>query len=256
MTQFSLKLVALFCMLLDHTAKVLLTKGILVPYLGVEGDLWLRTIMTFLGRMSFPIFAWFTAEGCKHTKRPVRYLLRLLLFAAASEVPFQLCFYGAYETGVQLACHNVIFTMLLGAGAILSGRWLEEHGVPKLLADILPAILAIALGWFLYTDYNAWGVGLIIFLYYLPGEKEQLLFLACWISVFQLIWHGWTGHTFLWLSRENYGKLLLQWLGAMLSVGFLAAYNGQQGRRAKWLFYIFYPAHLTALFLLTLFIAK
>jgi hypothetical protein len=82
------------------------------------------------------------------------------------------------------------------------------------------------------------------------------MFLVCWISVFQLIWHGFTGHTFLWLSRENYGKLLLQWLGAMLSVGFLAAYNGQQGKRAKWLFYIFYPAHLTVLFLLTLFIAK
>lgn len=252
MSQFSLKLLALICMLCDHFSKVVLSSGVLTHALGFEADLWLRTMLEVVGRIAFPIFAWFTAEGCHKTRAPGKYLLRLSIFAVLSEIPFQLSFYGAGYLGIKFACHNVIFTMLLGAGAIICSGKLKELKISIAMAVMVPSVVAVALGWFLHTDYNAWGVALIICLYYLPREKDRLVFLLCWITVFMLIWHGWNGEILVWLSGSNDYRLLLQWVGALFSVAFLASYNGKKGRGAKWLFYVFYPLHLTVLYLIRL----
>lgn len=248
MTQFSLKIIALVSMLLDHTAKVLLPTGVLIPYVGVSGDLFLRTMMMAFGRLSFPIFAWFVAEGCRKTKHPGKYLLRIGVFAILSELPFQYCFYGAAVRGVSLGCHNVMFTFLLAVGAIMIGEAFAKQF--PLWIKLIPAVFAVALGWYFRTDYNAWGVLLVLLLYYIPEERERLLMLLGWITVFQLIWHGWNGAELSWLSGKDQG-LLLQWLIEILAVPILACYTGEKGRGSKWLFYLFYPLHLTVLYLLS-----
>lgn len=248
MTQFSLKIIALISMLLDHTAKVVLPTGVLIPYVGVSGDLLLRTTMMAVGRLSFPIFAWFVAEGCRKTGNPGKYLLRLGLFAVLSEIPFQYCFYGAAVRGLTLGCHNVLFTFLLASAAIFLGEVMTKR-LP-LWTGMIPAVAAVALGWILRTDYNAWGVLLVLLLYYIPEERERLLVLLGWITVFQLIWHGWNGAELSWLSGKDQG-LLIQWLVEILAVPILACYSGEKGRGSKWLFYLFYPVHLSALYLLS-----
>jgi hypothetical protein len=242
MSQFTLKIIALLAMLLDHTAKVLLKSGTLSPYVGLELETLIRMTMMVLGRMAFPIFAWCTAVGCQHSKNPKKYLLRMLLFAILSEIPFQLCF----RSGLSLGCHNVIFTLLLAAAAIYGGAFLEDK-IP--CGKAIAAAAAVVLAWILQTDYNAWGVSLVLLLYYMPTEPGKLIALAAWVTLFQLIWHGWNGQTLSWLSRSG-SAALLYWLGGMLSVGLIAANNGQQGRRVKWLFYLFYPIHLLALYAL------
>ena len=100
----------------------------------------------------------------------------------------------------------------------------------------------------LKTDYNAWGVALIIMLYLLPEKKQKLLLMGCWMTVFMLIWHGWNGRTMIWMSKNGYG-LILQWIGGMFAVPLLACYQGMRGRKCRWLFYVFYPAHLWILYL-------
>ncbi len=258
MTQLSLKLIAMLAMLLDHTAKILLSTsslhtGLLAPWIGMENEILVKNMMIILGRMAFPIFAWFVAEGCRKTRDLQRYALRLLTFAVLSEIPFQLCFYRAWEVGLKLACHNVMFTFLLAVSALLAASWLETHTkLPKLLSCLLPACVATVAARFLKTDYNAWGVILVLGLFYLSDQKGRLLYLAAWITVFQLIWHGWNGSQFVWLS-SGLGRIqILYWLGALASVALLATYNGSRGRSVKWLFYIFYPLHLLILFLLSL----
>lgn len=252
MTQFTLKMIALVLMLIDHTVKVLLPSGTLAPWTGMETELLIRNVMLILGRASFPMFAWFAAEGCRKTSNLGRHCLYLLLFGILSEVPFQLCFYGAYDTGLQLGCHNVLFTMLLAAGAIYLGSVVEKQGMgkSKLVSSVLPAAVALWLGWLLRTDYSFRGVGLILALYYLPNGWSQLGFLAAWVTVFQLFWHGWDGSNFTWLTGAG-SIQILYWLGGMLSVLLLAAYSGQRGRGSKWVFYGFYPLHLILLFLLS-----
>lgn len=249
MTQFALKLIALLSMLLDHTAKVLPVTELLSPWLGMETAMLVRDTMLVLGRMAFPMFAWFAAEGCRRTSSMGKYVLRLLVFAVLSEIPFQLCFYGRSFDALVPACHNVLFTMLLAALAVWAGKGLEQLRVPELVAYLLPALIAITLGWFLHTDYNAWGVALILGLYYMNDRKGQFLWMAAWISVFQLIWHGWNGNTLTWLSASG-NIQLLYWLGALTGEAVLMTYNGERGPRIKWLFYVFYPVHLLLLFFL------
>ena len=112
----------------------------------------------------------------------------------------------------------------------------------------MPSAAAVSLGWLLKTDYNAWGVALIIMLYLLPEKKQKLLLMGCWMTVFMLIWHGWNGRTMIWMSKNGYG-LILQWIGGMFAVPLLACYQGMRGRKCRWLFYVFYPAHLWIFYL-------
>lgn len=247
MTQSSLKRLAMGSMLCDHTAKVVLSTNVLQPLLGMAANQWLLTLLVAFGRLAFPIFAWFVAEGCRKTGNFPKYLARMAMFAVLSEVPFQLCFYRAGEYGLRLGCHNVMVTLLLAAAGIYAANMLLGHGVPRLAATLVPGILAAALGWVLQTDYNAWGVALVLMLYYLPENRQRLMLLACWITVFMLLWHGWDGQTFLWLHRSGY-VLLLQWLGGLCTVPFLATYQGKRGRSSKWVFYCFYPVHLLVLY--------
>ena len=246
MSQSGLKLLALFAMLLDHAAKTVCTTGILLKWFGIETGRMVWVFMLAVGNMAFPLFAWFAAEGCRKTSNSEKRLFRLLLFAIISEIPFQLNF----DESLGLRLHNTYFTILFACAAIYLGAFLRNKGVPEPWASLLPGLAATALGWFAQTDYNAWGVALILMLYYLPENRDRLALLAVWITVFQLIWHGWNGKTLSWLTSD--GRLqLLYWLGSLAAPAILSVYNGQRGRGGKWLYYVFYPAHLLILYGLT-----
>ena len=241
MSQFALKLIAMICMLLDHTAKIVLPTWLTARWFGPEVAGWIRTSMISLGHIAFPMFAWFTAEGCRRSSSPEKRMLRLLLFALLSEAQFQYCFYQTISLGTR----NTLFTLLLASAAIWAGEALEKHDHFQVFRFV-PGLIALVLAWDLKTDYNAWGVFLILLLYYLPDKRSRLVFLGCWITVFRLLWHGWTRSGLIWIQNSPW-PYLLEWAGCMLSVPILAAYNGEKGRGSKWLFYWFYPIHLTVL---------
>ncbi len=247
MTQSMLKRLAILFMFCDHFAKVVLSTGGLCPVLGTMGNQCLMVGLESVGRIAFPIFAWFVAEGCRKTRSFPRYLGRLAIFAVLSEAPFQYCFYSAGENGLRLGCHNVMFTLLLAVAGVYASKCLKDRGIPRMPAVLLPGMAAVTLGMVLLTDYNAWGVALILALYYLPEKKQKLILLGCWMTVFMLLWHGWNGRTLLWLRPGGYA-LVLQWLGGMASVLLLSFYHGGRGRSNKWLFYAFYPVHLAVLY--------
>ena len=80
LTAAHLRILALFLMLLDHLW------GTVVP-----GNDW----MTYVGRMAFPIFAFQAAEGYHHTHDFKGYCRRLAIFAAVSEIPFNLMIFSS-----------------------------------------------------------------------------------------------------------------------------------------------------------------
>lgn len=105
-TSMSLHIIAMTCMLCDHLW------GTIVP-----GNDWL----TCVGRISFPIFAFLIVEGYFHTRNLKKYVLRLLLFAILSEIPFNL----AMGSSLFYPIHqNVLWSFLISLCLI---RWNEKN---------------------------------------------------------------------------------------------------------------------------------
>lgn len=100
----TLKLIAAALMLIDHVGAILLPETV---------------ILRCIGRLAFPIFAFFIAEGYAHTRRFGRYLLRMAIWAAVSEIPFNLEFGHFFVPGRQ----NVLWTFCL---ALLTLRGLDR----------------------------------------------------------------------------------------------------------------------------------
>ena len=179
-------------------------------------------ILRYVGRISFPIFCFLLTEGVRYTRDIRMYMLRLGGFAILSEIPYDLAFHGRV---VDPRYQNVFFTLLLGV--ILT--YLLEHSAEWPL-KVVEILLVMAAADFLRTDYSYKGI-LLIAVFYLM--RENLWIKTACGAVWNFLWNG---------SIQGYGAL------AMVPI---AMYNGERGRRMKYFFYVFYPAHLLVLFLVS-----
>ncbi|MEE5994356.1 MAG: TraX family protein [Oscillospiraceae bacterium] len=88
---YVLKWIAILSMLTDHIAIVLSE--------GISNDNYI--IMRTIGRLAFPLFCYMTAESFYFTTSPKRHLLRLLLLAIISEIPYDYNCYIWQNKGTQ-----------------------------------------------------------------------------------------------------------------------------------------------------------
>lgn len=215
--QEGLKCIACLSMLLDHIGAVFVP-GYYTYY-----------ILRILGRIAFPIYCFLLAEGVHFTRNPRKYALRLALGAAASEIPFDLAFYG----GLTWAHQSVMLTLLLGFFALeIWKRWPVWSRVP------MAAALALTAEW-INTDYGAWGVVLILVFGVLRERPRWQLALALTAVLLAM---GSIGVPFLWgLPIEMF---------ALLALVPIFLYSGKKrgcGKGAQLFFYSFYPVHLVLL---------
>lgn len=220
-SQEGLKIIACVTMLVDHIGATM------VP------ELTLRMI----GRVAFPIFCFLLAEGAHYTRDPKKYTLRLAIGAILSEMPFDLALFG----GVTLDYQSVMVTMLLGFGALIAMQRVDRMYLKCLV--VLPFALAAEL---LRTDYGGAGV-LLIALFGLTRELRH-----SWI--YQLI-----GMIFICgvlmpgLEIRLFGipmGIELLAVGAMVPIALYSGQKHTRSRAVQWGFYLFYPVHLTVLYLL------
>ena len=221
MSALSLKLLALFSMVLDHVGAVLLPEAV-----------WPRVV----GRLAFPLYAFLLGQGFAHTRDRRRYLFRLVLFAVISEVPYDLCFSGSV---LDLNRQNVFFTLALGLAALWGYEYFSitvRRTELGLLAAAAAAVLAQALG----SDYGLSGVIMILLLYLCREEKRKTVFFFLAVG----------------LQAVTLGLTNPAWGAAQLWAGFailpILLYSGKPGRRKlRWFFYLSYPVHLLLLWLLS-----
>jgi len=99
MNSFILKIIACICMFCDHIGNVLFDEV---------------TVLNYIGRFTFIIFAFQIVQGYIHTHNIKKYIKRLSLFALISQIPFTLFYHFVFESFAI----NVIFTLLFGLIAI------------------------------------------------------------------------------------------------------------------------------------------
>ena len=241
LTAAVLHIIAMTLMLMDHLWATLLPA---------------REWLTCAGRVAFPIFAFMAVEGYFHTRSFKKYILRMLLFAVLSEIPFDLMYGGTWFYPVH---QNVLWTFLLG----LLGVWLMEQVRKKgktwmyLLVCVLVVPAGLVLGTLCMVDYYGVGVLTVFVFYFLHGRKW-------WCFLGQLA-------ALYWLNVELLGGLMypVQLFGmefelcqqglALLALIPIWLYRGRQGYPSKpfqYLCYAFYPVHILLLVVVLNFINR
>ena len=230
LTAAHLKYIAIITMLLSHISQTGYLYMFGPDYYKLAGS------FTLIGRLAMPIFCFFTVQAVIFTKDIKKYLLRMLIFAGLSEIPFNLAFSKSLFDPYR---KNVMFTLLIGALAIYGMDYIwksKVNGVIKILLMAVIAYMGCLLADFMHTDYSSKGV-LAIILLYLAKDSRTLTALALLVAFkFEAVMPG--GFTAI-----TYGVVYL-------SIPLIVLYNAQKGKQNRWAFYFFYPAHLMILYIL------
>ena len=224
--------------LTNNQLKIIAMLSMLVDHIGVQlfPDL---QILRIIGRLALPIFAYMIAEGCRYTKNRTKYLGMI----AGMGIVFQLVYLvamGSLYQGILVTFSLAIITIYAIDGIFKSKKlWMILASIASLLfvaafVFVLPVLLK---GTDFDIDYGLWGILLPVAVYFLPNRL--------WRTV---------GIALILLARAIHYTVFpvslgtLQWF-ALLSVVLLALYNGERGKaKMKYVFYIFYPAHLVILY--------
>lgn len=241
-----LKILAIVTMLIDHITAIWGQTAANISWSAYEAG---RDI----GRLAFPIFCFLLAEGFYYTKSRWKYLGRLLLFAALSEIPFDMAFSG---TLFDPTYQNVFFTLFLGGLGITLLQFIEgDRGRGREAAAPTPGnpvlrvllILAVILGTalaaeFLDTDYSSGGVCTVILMYVLAERKKPEG------DLFRVRVNNTLGFALgVLVLGLTCGRI--EFL-AFIDIIFIWFYSGRRGRQLKYFFYAFYPVHLFILALI------
>lgn len=228
-TASDLKYIAILAMFIDH-----------VGWLAIPTASPLGQIMHAIGRITAPIMCFFLTEGYHHTRDFKKYLMRMGIFAVISH--FAYCF---YKTGSFFGKCNesMITTLFLCLVALHIYNHEKIPPVWKFASILLIAML---------TEYCDWGSKALLFTFAFElaiGNKKQQLagfgavaFLVLIVPIISLIFKAPE------LIPQNLYKF-----GIFLPIPLLMMYNGERGgsKATKWVFYVFYPAHLLLLGLIS-----
>lgn len=284
-----LKGIALVAMFIDHFAAVILYR--IIQCIDSESGLQMPAnmqnykealelfymVMRDIGRISFPIYCFFIAEGFFKTKNRYKYAMRLLLLALLSEIPYDMALYGQISDFMH---QNVYFTLLLGLLAIwgINGSRcaLAKHNLEKIsiICSVGITLFVTAIAFVLKSDYSGHGVLTIIMIYMMktwkPKFRAEIVAVACaglvirWcmkppedlllsaaITYVAIIVVG----ILAWEGNISYGKMSMAGVSILCVTGvseiqaifaplLIEKYNGERGWNPKGFFYLFYPLHL------------
>lgn len=246
MSFFALKTAALLSMLWDHLTYVwplaMTLEIIFFPDAAesIPALLVLQRATDYLGRIAAPIFLFSIANGYRHTRDFNKYALRLLAFACLAEWPYYMLFHFH---------GNIMFTLLLGLLTLRLMDW--GNGKRAGLGYVLAAGVVIIAQKLALTEGKGSYILFILVFYWTehwPVRKKALLWLFLMpMSRYGLIWEFFSEQLF---TYQWFHMLCVNAVGPLLGVGFTFFYNGKKGFTFpgdKYLWYVFYPAHLLIL---------
>lgn len=221
-----LKIIAMVAMFIDHIGKAFFPQV---------------AILTIIGRISFPIFAFMIAEGCTYTKNRKKYLGMIAGMAIILQ-------FANYTITKSLEM-SVFVVFSLSIITIFSmDTLIKSKSVMHKLFMIFPLALVIFCSFIaptlfkslnFYIVYGFVGILFPVAIYFAPSKKAKIAVAVLMVILLAVA----TGYRHQW------------W--ALLSIPLLALYSGKRGKaKLKYLFYIFYPLQRIIIFVIAYIIAN
>jgi len=237
MNAFTLKIIALTAMIIDHM-------GVVFPgQFGFE--------FRVIGRLAFPIYVYLVAEGFKHTKSPAKFLARLFVFAMISQPVFQIALRGvdSFENVSFFANTNIFYTLFFGGAAISAYKYINKANFS--IIALLPLLLFMWLAALFSSDYGAYGVIFVFGMYWIGQANNGNVPKGMQIAVMAGLCL-WQHNAIIRFALTGYAGYIpiLTWMlipATLLPVLLVGLYNGKRGPSLKWFFYASYPIHLAVL---------
>ena len=248
MSGSTIKIIACILMCIDHMG-LLLFPG--------------QMIYRVIGRLAFPLFAFFMAEGSKYSRKNLRRFLLLFSFGMA--------YLGVYYVvaGDIYASIFLTFSISVALNALIDvlKKWVfTEFSVVKCVVSVLTVALAVFGIWQLCNlilfDYGFIGamIPVAINMFTFKGDyaserlksldiySVRLLILLLGLIVFSI--------KNIAFVVEIFGITFPLQFFSVVSVVLLLFYNGRVGNKhLKYFFYIFYPSHIVVLEIIAIIIS-
>lgn len=230
MTSFSLKLLALISMIIDHIGCVFFPNIYL---------------FRFIGRLAFPIYAFLISEGLKHTHNIKKYLKNLFILAFTSEIIYDLCFYSKINIFYNM---NTVYTLFIAAICIYFYNK-NIHCIYKFMYLFLGLIFS----YLFKTDYGFLGVFLIYIFYFEHNKTKLFISCLCWATV-KYFYSLYTIIDSLIKNTYLSQSYIVYWIGlylfTLISFFIIILYKGERGKNLKYIFYFLYPLHLVLIYII------
>ena len=231
---YQLKIIAIIGMVLNHM--VFGWWEILPP--------WLAAIMYATGGLTFPILAYFVVEGYRHTSSLKRYVGRILLFGVLS-IPFHAMVFGAVGL-------NIMFTIAISIWIL----YLHDN-MQKRLWFWLVFVLLCGVTVLFAFDWGIIGPIVVLLFHRIQDEKKRRIIPPIVAGIVNFSVTAFIALAMLSpemaaelaktspMMTMTYALVAMTFIvGCFFAAFLLKNFNGERGRRSKWLFYVCYPLHL------------
>lgn len=253
LTSFTLKMIGIVLMVADHTHEMF-------SYVGAPD--WLN----MLGRIVAPIFLFLAAEGFHYTHSRVGYLRNLLIGFWITNVMIMILQQALPNEHVVMI-NSIFGTLFLTIIAMWTWDSLKHPkqepkrfawGVLGLIFLVFGPVLSLSLMNVAAASGNT--VMIVLSTSVIPTALTVEGGIG-WILL-GLVFHIFRDKRWIGLTIFVIFSLFLLWQSAMhgfsdyqwmmiFATPLLALYNGKQGRKDKWFFYIFYPTHIAVLYIIS-----
>ncbi len=227
----AIKIIAVISMIIDHIGYTL--------YPQIK-------LFHVIGRLAFPLFAYFIAEGCKYTKNKLKHFMLIVSLGVLFQSVYYL-FVGGSEP------LNIFITFSLSILLIYTLDEVKNTFFEAKKVFVLTALIFLAMTFFIFVicqkfkiDYGFFGVMLpvLISATYSPTSKFAKKFKRVDTDTVRLIVFT-LGILLLALSLKFASNIIF----ALTAVPVIALYNGKRGKyNLKYFFYITYPLHMVVIY--------
>lgn len=228
----ALKFIAAITMVIDHVGMIIFP------------DI---RIFRIIGRIAFPIFAYMISEGCRYTKNKLKYFFSVLILGASCQLVYLIYSGDTYmNVLISFSLSIMIIFALQNFKRTLFDSALKNNKLPAALLFILSISAAFIANHFFEIDYGFAGclIAPLASLPTMPSEAPESLkkldnvYLQVLLMGIGLVPLG-----IIMGASQPY---------AILALPLLLLYNGKRGKlKTKYFFYIFYPAHLAVIELIS-----